>query len=421
MLTIFRVFVMMDLTTVEDMQSELKRKNEMINMLIGQNFQELQTLQKKHQEIIEGVTETYQNSFNQLKASFQQAIDDTVNQEYQMTTRTITTLRSDNKFMATLIRKLSAKLNSTIRENQQTRIYQDESQALTLENKALRERLIALETAQADLITSRTQHITSENKVKELEHMINSLIIERDLAREESARRAADYQKACQSLTESESSMITKLSQLQTESSEQISRYEKSHREEIERLTIQHETHIQSVKKELGVTILERGRQIDGLTSCLKAFTDSQYVALNELEKYKNENEKLRQTHEQYEQQINSILQKCHGETDDERRRDKRDREILMESYKENIRKAQELNSNLQEKLEKAFDTISKSKAIIHNLRESNERLKKLTINSETKSNTESEIRIQQLQAEIDNLQAKLDASIELNRRLRKH
>lgn len=404
----------------EELQTELRKKNEMINMLIGQNFQELQVLQRKHQEIVQDLTATYRSSFDQLRASFQQTVDETLHQEYQLTTRTIETLRTDNKFMARLIKKLAAKLNGVIKENSQVKLYQDESNLLTLENQALRERVTVLERTQAELIESRSRQAMAEDRVVELELNNRSLIVERDLALEESARRTSDYQKACQSLMESESSMITKISQIQAESGEQNTRYEKTHREEIARLTSHHESQLQSVKKEMGVTIIERGKQIDALTSCLKAFTDSQYVALNELEKYKSENEKLRQTHERYEQQIESIMQRCHGETDDERRREKKDREILMESYKENIRKAQDLNANLQEKLERSLETISKSKSIIHSLRESNDRLKRSAQASESRSSIESETRIQQLQAEIDNLQAKLDASTELNRRLKK-
>ena len=379
----------MDLATTQELQTELRKKNEMVNLLISQNFQELLVLQKKHQESAEQISSSYQSnlgvieaSLAEIRAKIRQTLREAADEELSLSHRSIELLRSDNVRLTKLVKAMGRRIRRLQKENATVNGLAHRVEGLEEENRVLKER-VAEQRMEAENLTS-----------------------ERDLARQE----VCHYRESCRT---TDQRFREEIRRSQEEGLEAMERTRKIHREEIERLTLHHSSQLQDTKREMGVELLERGKQIDSLTSCLKTFTESQHIAFVEAEKYKLENERLRDVQSQHDHRIATMVQRCRTELEEKYQRERKDLGSISESYQENMERAREINQDLQAKLEKALDTIRQLKTALRSLREDQEQ-------SRRSSSSVSEERTHLLESEIDNLRTKLDASLEANRRLSK-
>ncbi len=156
---------------------------------------------------------------------------------------------------------------------------------------------------------------------------------------------------------------------------------------------------------------------IDGLTNHVKSFTDNQHIILNENEKLKIINEKFQTEKTNFDNKIAEIQAQCKKEMENLKLLHKKDKDVLLNSYNESIKKAQDINEALQTRLNQTIEALGLSKTTISNLKGSNKSLEQQISTFETETESKQEKYID-LKTENASLREKLERSIELNNTL---
>lgn len=244
--------------------------------------------------------------------------------------------------------------------------------------------------------------------------MVAQLKIEKDHIMDEKDIYSKETEQLRNKLKEFELDILDRINKIQDEVSKEKEKYTRENDFKFNKLQADYEKHIMTIKNECNTLVADKDKQIDGLTSHVKSFTDNQYITLNELEKLKLANEKLKSDHSMVDQKITDILMRNKLEIDELRSNHKKEKDIIMESYNENIKKSQELNDALQQRLNQTMEALTLSKTAISNLKETNQNMEKHIYTRESDNNSFQD-KYERLRSETLAIKEKLDRSIELN------
>ncbi|XWV26376.1 putative orfan [Tupanvirus soda lake] len=244
--------------------------------------------------------------------------------------------------------------------------------------------------------------------------IIHQLKTEKDVLLDEKLHYVKEADQYKQKMIEIESSMLDKIKQVQDFASKDKEKNTNDYENKLKELKDKHEKQIMALRNDLNGVISDREKQIDGLTSHLKSYTDNQHVLLNEMEKMKLTNEKLRMEHSGVDQKTNELHVSYKKELDELRASHKKEKDMLVESYNENIKKSQELNDALQNRLNQTIEALGLSKTAISNLKETNQNLERQIQSRESEDSSFQE-KYNQLKSENLSLREKLERSIDLN------
>ncbi|XWV25115.1 putative ORFan [Tupanvirus deep ocean] len=253
-----------------------------------------------------------------------------------------------------------------------------------------------------------------QSEIMSAQKIIHQLKTEKDVLLDEKLHYVKEADQYKQKMIEIESSMLDKIKQLQDIASKDKEKYTSDNENKLKELKDKHEKQIMALRSDLNGVISDREKQIDGLTSHLKSYTDNQHILLNEMEKIKLTNEKLRMEHSGVDQKTNELHVSYKKELDELRAAHKKEKDILVDSYNENIKKSQELNDALQNRLNQTIEALGLSKTAISNLKETNQNLERQIQSRESEDGTFQE-KYNQLKSENLSLREKLERSIDLN------
>jgi chromosome segregation ATPase len=523
------------------LQSELKTKNETINSLINQNFNELNTLKSKHQDTIANITTSYDTNlkmvetrYKTFRGSFDRKLKDTIDTHYKFSNEKGTLLSDQNKNLISQIAQLQTELSlrekelrelrvtvesvNATKESLETRdqelsrrkeilesqvreikgLYENSTDVVVQNDKIIREltdtkedllnqmesqkniakkcidkasqlekdmelvkatygdihnkytlvlndnvnkqnsldektleilavhskaneqerKIISLESNRKELNVRITEMINEIDLIKmdllEKQKLIQQLKSEKEILLDEKAYFIAECESLKTRLKESESMLMEKLRVLQEQFSKEKERINKEADAKVMDQKDRFEKQLQTIKLESNTIISDREKQMESLSAYVKSFTESQYVTINEIEKLKILNEKLRseqatvdkrigETHAQYKKEIDE-LQSTHT----------KEKDSLMETYNDAIKKSQEMNDTIQTRLNQTVEALSLTKITISNLKDANINLEK-----QMQGRDDEQINIyekyNELKAENKDLKDKLDRSIELS------
>lgn len=250
--------------------------------------------------------------------------------------------------------------------------------------------------------------VLSTNKInKQLEEELASVTEERDIY-------FKDMENYKLKLRELELIMLDQIKRIQDDTVTAKEIYILEHENITKTMQEQHDKQLSIIKSETNASLIDKEKQIDGLTSYLKSLVDNQYLTLNEIEKLKITNDKLKSDNNNVDQRINEVHSFYKKELDELKLKKKHENDSLIENYVETIKKSQELNDALQHRLNQTVETLSISKTTISNLKETNGHLEKQIQKKEFDDDTIHD-RYNQLRLENQSLREKLERSIELN------
>ena len=219
-------------------------------------------------------------------------------------------------------------------------------------------------------------------------------------------------------LREFELNILERIKKIQEEVSKEKEKYVKDNEFKLNKVQTDHEKQLMTLRAECNTLVSDRDKQIEGFISHLKSFTDNQYIVLTEVEKLRIINEKFRSDNSTIDQKINELVMRHRLEMDELKMIHKKEKDVIMESYNENIKKSQDINDALQHRLNQTMDALSLSKTAISNLKESNHNMGKQIYTRESDNNNNNnsfQEKYDRLRSETIALKEKLDRSIELN------
>ena len=250
--------------------------------------------------------------------------------------------------------------------------------------------------------------LTSLNKVRTQLEMEKNMILDEQ---EYISRELEQYK---QKYLDLETFLLDKIEKIQNECHREKESCISKKDVKIKELKDEHEKKLASLSYDYNSIITEKEKQIDGLTNHLKSFNENLYVTLNELEKLKLLNGKLKMDQLNIDQRIGEISGQFKKEIEELKMTHKKEKDILLESYNETIKKSQELSDMLQNRLKQTVEALSLSKEALSNLKETNQNLERQIQMKESDQNVNYE-KINQIKNENISLREKLDRSIELN------
>lgn len=243
---------------------------------------------------------------------------------------------------------------------------------------------------------------------------VSQLRAEKENITEEKNMYSQETDKLKNKLKEFELDILERIKKIQDEVAKEKEKYVKDNEFKLSKYQTDHEKQLMTLKTECNTLVADRDKQIEGLTSHLKSFTDNQHIVLSEVEKLRTINEKLRSDNSTIDQRVNELMMKHRLEMDELKMIHKKEKDVIMESYNENIKKSQDLNEALQHRLNQTMEALSLSKTAISNLKESNHNMEKQIYTRESDNNSFQE-KYDRLRSETIVLKEKLDRSIELN------
>jgi FtsZ-binding cell division protein ZapB len=243
---------------------------------------------------------------------------------------------------------------------------------------------------------------------------VNQFRAEKNAVIEEKMHYLQDIEEYKKRYLELETSLLEKIKKIQDAATIDKNNYVNEQQSRIKELQDNHEKQMIIIKSECNSNIIDKEKQIEALINHIKSYSDNQHIVLNEMEKIKLINEKLKTDTFGIDQKINEIHLYYKKEIEDLKILHKKEKELLIDSYNENIKKSQELNEALQIRLNQTIEALSLSKTAISNLKETNISLEKQVQSRDSEEITYQD-KYQQLRSENYSLREKLDRSIELN------
>jgi chromosome segregation ATPase len=295
----------------------------------------------------------------------------------------------------------------------------------TLEILALNSKLseiekknIILESARKDINIKVTELIHQidnlQSELMSAQKIIHQLKVEKDVILDEKLHYIKEADSYKQKMMEVENIMLEKMRYIQDSTTKEKEKCISDYESKIKEMKDKNDKQMVTMRHEYNSLINEREKHIDGLTSHIKSYTDNQYITLGELEKIKLQNEKFRLEQSGIDQKINELNTIYKKDMEDLKNVHKKEKDMLVESYNENIKKAHELNDALQNRLGQSIEALSLSKTALSNLKETNENLKQQIQIKDNDDNSFQE-KYDQIKSENLLLREKLDRSIELN------
>ena len=278
-----------------------------------------------------------------------------------------------------------------------------------------------LETSKKDLVNKITDMFAQfDNLNLELataQKKLNQIKLEKETIIEEKDFYLKELENYRNKLKEQESVSLKNIEFFQEKNNKEKEILLSEHNTLIKELINKYENQITSLKNEINTTTIDKNQRIDGLMIHLKTITDNQYIAFSELEKIKSHNETLKNENSIVDQKINSINMEHKKEMDMLTKTYNNEKEFLVESYKETIKKLQDSNELLQHRLNQSIEALSLSKTTISNLKDSKQDLERKIQTKESEDKTCGE-KNKDLINENSNLKEKLSRSLEVSNEL---
>lgn len=266
----------------------------------------------------------------------------------------------------------------------------------------------------ADIISkSHDQHI----ELTLIQKTLQEYKIENNTLNEDKKYYTNELNTAKDKLKEIESSLLNKIKQIQDDNTKDKNTYLNHYNNNLSEITSDYERKIQKLKSDFNATNLESETQINGLMNYLKTLSDSQYLVLNNLEKIKAHNEKLQYEVDNFDKKTATIDNNYNKEINDLKTNCEYEKNSLIESYNDTIKRSQELNEALQFRLNQTIEALSLSRTTISTLKEENQQLERKLEKKELDDNS-YQAKYEQLKYDNMTLDNKLDRSIELNNNL---
>ena len=244
--------------------------------------------------------------------------------------------------------------------------------------------------------------------------MIQQLKIQNEVIIDEKTYYIKEAEQYKEKTKDVESNMLGRIKQIQDLTNKEKDNIILNYEAKLKDSKDKFEKQINSIRNEYDTCVSEKEKKIDGLTSHLKSYTDHQYITLNENEKLKTINNKLKMDCSGFDSKLSETHFQYKKEFDDSKISFTKEKDILIDSYNETIKKSQELNDALQNRLNQTIEALGLSKTTITNLKETNQNLEKQIQSKESEDNSYQE-KYSQLKNENIVLRDKFERSIELN------
>lgn len=215
-------------------------------------------------------------------------------------------------------------------------------------------------------------------------------------------------------LKEIEASLFEKIRLLQEKCNQEINRIKTESENKINEKTEQTDSLISKMKAEMATIVVDKDKQLESLSNHVKSFTNSQYVTINEIEKLKLVNEKLRADQLVVDKRVEELRLRHQHEMDELKASALVDKQTLSSTYTDSIKKSQEMADAVQIRLNQTMEALSLSKTTISNLKDNNIELEKQL---QGKHDDQADIydKVNELNGENRDLKEKLEKAIQLN------
>lgn len=378
----------------QKLQSELKSKNETISSLINQNFVELKALQVKHSATQSDMMKSYERisqdinqKYRLFYASVQKRLKQIVDTHYKIGNEKNLMLTNHNIFLESKIASAE-----DLRNEQNAILHTNSLKMMELEQN--------LGSAQLDLVAAHSTIRISKAELEDLSDLNKNL--------------SEDNLKLKNQLREAESSVLERISKVQDEGSREREQCMTQCNLKIKELVEAHEKALSTLKNEYVAASTDADLKINSLTTHVKSFVDSQYMMLNENERLKSENEKMKKGQMVIDQKLKDLEESWKGELASIKSSNQLERDQLLESHNETIKKAHSTADALQNRLNQTIEALTLSRTAISNLKETIYRLEK---ELQSKAVGESD-KCNYLKEENMILREKLERAMDINNKL---
>ena len=194
--------------------------------------------------------------------------------------------------------KYTLVLNDNV--NKQNNLDEKTLEILSMGSKTneMERKIIILENNKRDLNNKITDMIVECDSIKlellDKQKQIHQLKAENTLLTDEKVYFMGELNTTKNQLKEIEASLFEKIRLLQEKCNQEINRIKTESENKINEKTEQTDSLISKMKAEMATIVVDKDKQLESLSNHVKSFTNSQYVTINEIEKLKLVNEKLR-------------------------------------------------------------------------------------------------------------------------------
>jgi chromosome segregation ATPase len=330
-------------------------------------------------------------------------------------TKEINTLKSvNNEFYNKYLLLLN---DNTTKQNS---IDEKTLEILSLNSKAneLEKKLITMETYKKDTNVKLMELLNQIDILKTdlyaAQKTVQQLKNDKDNFTDEKQYYTQEIERLRASNKENESSILVRIQQIQDITTQEKEKYINDFEARLVDQRNKYEKQLTAQQVNHASIVSDLENRIKGLTNHLKSYTDNQYNTFNEIEKIKSINEKLKAEQYDIDQRITEIHVQTRKEIDELRTLHKKEKDTIMESYNDTIKKSQEVNEALQIRLNQTMEALSLSKTTISNLKDNNQSLQKQLQTKDTEDNSVMD-KYNEIKADNLSLTEKLERSIELN------
>lgn len=293
-------------------------------------------------------------------------------------------------------------------------------EVITLNSKVseLMRKITNTETSKNDLSVKVTETVNQLEKARldllESEKNNNKLKSEVDILYEEKQHLMSDLQIATNQLRSERESLLEKILKLQEEFQKSQEMLKNEHETKITTTIANHEKTIFEMRAEFGTVTNDKDKKIESLTNYVKSLTESQYITLNDNEKLKQINEKMQLDQINIDNRITEITQKHKNYVEDLQDSFSKEKETLLESFNESIKKSNDMVDALQTRLNQSYEALKLTKITITDLKETNQKLEEKNKTHDTEQ-ADVYFRYNEMKIENEALREKLDRTIDLN------
>lgn len=405
------------LTTRDNMITELTNQNIALNTKLTRNTADLENTIHK-QNLLEG-------QITDLNHLYQTQVDkntDNNNKVIELTTKTehliselsltkdeltrniakVTTLTDNLNQLTATNQELHGKCTTMTTDNinKQNLIDEKTLELLNLTSKAteLEKRNMLMEHNRKELNIKVTDLINQINDLHVNEQILrkdlNQIRIDNEARREEIVRYVTDITTYQTTIHELKTINLNAIREVQETAAQARQVYMQEQEQLLKDATTTAATRLLQIQQECTTSINVKNQQITDLTNYIKSFTESQYIMQGETEKLKLMNEKLKLEQLNVEQSIAELTTSHRKELDDLKIVHDKDKDVLLKTYNDTIRKTEEVNNDLQTRLNQTLETLNVLK---------------------TGKNVENDVKYREVINENGVLKEKLERSIELN------
>ena len=341
----------------------------------------------------------------------------------------ISHLKTDSSQKRTEIETLS-KINTDLQNrynllsnsssNKQSQIDDKTFEIISLNSKVneLEKINTILEEARTEFIVKNKEFSLTIDKlhseVISYQKQVSTLTLERDRNMDEKYEAIREIESHKLKLQDFEMGVLERIKSIQDGAASRLEKANAESEIRIKDLVDKYEKKLAIIRNEFNTSISEKDQAIEGLSSHIRSYTDNQHHLFSEMDKYKTLNDKLKYESVNVEKRISDERSACRKEIEDLKSNQKREIDVLVETYDETIRGSQEFSDALEIRLNQTLEALNLSKSTINNLKNDNMALESQVSARETEDESNSS-NLDNLKRENHLLTEKLERSIELN------